>query len=75
MSPLAPLFLEGGIMAKFYVEITETLIKQVEVEAESPEEAERIVRDQYRNGEIEIDYQDFFDWDTFVLPEVGGTNV
>lgn len=62
-------------MPKFYVEITETLIKQVEVEAKSPEEAEGIVRDRYRNGEIEVDYQDFFDWDTFVLPKVGGADV
>ena len=55
------------MMTKYYVDIIETLIKQVELEAGSPEEAERIVRDQYRNGKIELDYRDFFDWETVVV--------
>ncbi len=52
---------------KFTVEITETLQRQVEVTANSAEEAENIVREKYRNEEIVLDYQDFVDNEFKVL--------
>ena len=46
---------------KYQVEITETLQKTIEVEAESEREAISKVEDQYYNGEIELDTSDFID--------------
>lgn len=43
---------------KFEVQITETLQKKVEVEAQSAGEAEAFVRRQYRTGEIVLDSAD-----------------
>lgn len=61
-------------MAKFYVEIVETLIRGIPVEAESADEAERMIEERYANGEIVLDYDDFLDWE-IVVSEVGGTDV
>ena len=46
---------------KYQVEITETLQKTVEVEAESERDAISKVEDQYYNSEIELDASDFID--------------
>lgn len=46
---------------KYQVEITETLQRTVEVEAESESEAINKVKKQYNNGEIELDTSDFID--------------
>ena len=46
---------------KFTVEITETLQRQVEVEARNPDEAEDKVREMYRNEEIVLDSEDYVD--------------
>lgn len=46
-------------MEKYTVAIVEKLIRRVEVEAESPQEAERIVSRQYANGEIVLDAEDY----------------
>lgn len=46
---------------KYQVEITETLQKTVEVEAESERDAISKVEDQYYNNEIELDTSDFID--------------
>ena len=39
--------------------VEETLAKEVEVEAKSPEEAVEIVDKMYQDGKIEIEYGDF----------------
>jgi len=54
---------------KFTVEITETLQRQVEVEAEDEFEAEDIVREMYRNEEIVLDAEDYIDTEFEVLDE------
>ena len=46
-------------MKKFGVTITETLKKKVEVEAETQEEAEQIVTDDWYKGEHVLDADDF----------------
>ena len=46
---------------KYQVEITETLQKTVEVEAESERDAISKAEDQYYNDEIELDTSDFID--------------
>ena len=61
-------------MDKFYVEIVETLIRGIPVEAESAEEAEKMIEERYANGEIILDYDDFLDWE-IVVSEVGDTDV
>ena len=49
-------------MNKIYtIEITETLQKQVKIKANSQEEAERKVREQYQNNEIVLDSNDYID--------------
>lgn len=53
-------------MAKFYVEIIETLIKGVELEAESAGEAERMVEERYAEGDIVLTADDFLDWEILV---------
>ena len=52
---------------KFTVEITETLQRQVEVEAEDAFEAEEIVREMYRNEEIVLDAEDYIDTEFLVI--------
>ncbi|VJD16410.1 DpnD protein [Streptococcus pneumoniae] len=46
-------------MKKYTVEITETLPRLVSIEAEDKYEAERLVREKYKNGEIVLDADDF----------------
>ena len=48
-------------MKVFKVEITETLRKVVEIEAESQDEADTIARERYSNEDIVLDYSDFMD--------------
>ena len=48
-------------MKKYTIEITETLQKQISVEANSYEEAERKVKEQYRNNDIILDSDDYID--------------
>lgn len=48
-------------MGKYEVEITEVLQKQIVVEANSKEEAESIVREQYRNEEVVLSSEDCID--------------
>ena len=47
-------------MKKYTIEITETLTRLVSIEAE------RIVREKYKNGEIVLDADDFQDYDTSI---------
>lgn len=46
-------------MAKFKVNITETLSRTIEVEAESKSDAKDMVRATYDNEDLVLDYSDF----------------
>lgn len=48
-------------MKTYYISITETLNKIVEVHAETSEEALQKAEDAYDNGEVELDYNDYVD--------------
>ena len=48
-------------MKKYQIQITETLQRVVEVEANSYDEAEDKVNEDYRNGDIVLDYNDYQD--------------
>ena len=48
-------------MKTFYISVTETLNKIVEVQAESSEEALRKVEDAYDTDEFELDHDDYVD--------------
>ena len=48
-------------MKTFYISVTETLNKIVEVHAEDSSEALQKAEDAYYNGEIELDYNDMVD--------------
>ena len=48
-------------MKTYYISVTETLNKIVEVQAESSEEALRKVEDAYDADEFELDYNDMED--------------
>ena len=50
-------------MKKFNIEITETLQRQIEIEAEDYDEAMKIIKERYRNGEIILDSNDYVDTD------------
>ena len=50
-------------MDRYKVEITETLQKTVEVEANNKEEALDKVMKMYKNEEVILDYNDFVDLD------------
>ena len=56
-------------MAKFKVEITETLRRVVEVEAIDASEAEDKVKEQWSDSDIVLDYDDF-DGVTFVAKKM-----
>lgn len=48
-------------MKKYTIEITETLQKQVSVEANSYEEAERKVKEKYQNNNIVLNKNNYID--------------
>ena len=50
-------------MKKFNIEITETLQRQIEMEADNYETALAIVKKKYRNSEIILDSNDYIDTD------------
>ena len=50
-------------MKTFYISVTETLKRIVEVHAEDSSEALQKAEDAYYNGEIELDYNDMVDTD------------
>jgi hypothetical protein len=54
---------KGIIMKTFYISVTETLKRIVEVHAEDSSEALQKAEDAYYNGEIELDYNDMVDTD------------
>lgn len=56
-------------MKKYLVEITETLQKQITVQANSREEAEQKVKERYDNEEIILNESDYVDTEFHVLKE------
>jgi hypothetical protein len=46
-------------MKTFIIEITETLQKQIQVEAESKDDAMSIIRNQYKKEDIILDESDY----------------
>ena len=50
-------------MKEFQVEVCETLIRVITVEAQSEEQALEFVRYDYNNAELVLDSDDFFDVD------------
>nr|DAP03327.1 MAG TPA: DpnD/PcfM-like protein [Caudoviricetes sp.] len=47
-------------MKKYEVLVEETLSRMIEVQAEDESEALEIVKEMYKNCEIVLDYEDFF---------------
>lgn len=54
-------------MKKYTIEITETLTRLVNIEAETEYEAERIMREKYKNGEIVLDADDFVGYEAHIF--------
>ena len=52
---------------KYIIEITETLQKQVEVEAQNESEAIRIIKEKYKNEDIILTEQDFIDYEIDII--------
>lgn len=55
-------------MKKYTIEITETLQKQIEVEAETNMDAIEIARKMYRNSEIVLSAEDYIDTEIRAIP-------
>lgn len=50
-------------MKKYYITITETLERTIDIVAESEEEALNIAEEEYKNGEHVLDYEDHVNTD------------
>lgn len=61
-------------MPKFKVEITETLQKQIEIEAETSVEAIRLAKQKYRNSEIVLSADDYIDTEIRAIPSYRSKN-
>ena len=61
-------------MPKFKVEITETLQKQIEIEAETSVEAIRLAKQKYRNSEIVLSADDYIDTEIRAIPSCRSKN-
>ena len=48
-------------MKKYIIEITETLQRQVEIEADNADDAYLLAKEMYRNEEIVLDSEDYID--------------
>ena len=48
-------------MNKYTIEITETLQRQIEIKANSHDEALKIIKEKYKNEEIVLTADDFID--------------
>lgn len=60
---------------KYVVEITETLVKHVVVEADNSGDAEIIANDAYNNEVITLDYNNYFGADFKVLREADESDI
>ena len=52
---------------KYIIEITETLQKQIEVEAQNESEAIKLIKEKYKNEEIILSEEDFIDYEIDVI--------
>lgn len=50
-------------MKKYYITITETLERTIEIVANDENEAKDMAEEQYKNGEIVLDYEDHINTD------------
>ena len=57
-------------MNKYIIEITETLQKQIEVEANSKDDALRLVKSKYKNEEIILDSENYVSTNFNVINEL-----
>ena len=56
-------------MKKYEVEVQEVLSRVVEVEAKNESEAIEKVKEMYKDEDIVLDYEDFFDYEINILRE------
>lgn len=63
-------------MKKYYITITETLERTIEIIANDENEATDMAEEQYKNGEIVLDYEDHIDTDysTYKIEELESEN-
>lgn len=54
---------------KYKIEITETLQRQIEIEANSKEEAEKIAKQKYQNEEIVLSSDDYVNTSISVIEQ------
>lgn len=59
-------------MKKYYITITETLERTIEIVANDENEAKDMTEEQYKNGEIVLDYEDHIntDYSTWKIEEL-----
>lgn len=59
-------------MKKYYITITETLERTIEIIANDEDEAKDTAEKQYKNGEIILDYEDMIDinYSTYKIEEI-----
>lgn len=53
----------------YKIEVTETLQRQIDIEANSKEEAERIAKQKYQNEEIVLSSDDYVDTSISVIEQ------
>lgn len=61
-------------MPTYKIEITETLQRQIEVEASSKEEALKKIKEQYQNQEIVLNENDYVDTEYSYIEKVKNKN-
>ena len=52
---------------KYIIEITETLQRQIEVEAQNESEVINLIKEKYKNEEIILSEQDFIDYEIDII--------
>lgn len=62
-------------MEYYVVKVTETLAREWIVKAENEEEALAKVTERYNNGELNLDYDDYEEYDIEVLREASKNDV
>jgi hypothetical protein len=60
---------------KYVIEIEETLVKHIVIEAENSNEALAIANDAYNNEEVVLDYRDYMDTEFKYLREADEDDV
>lgn len=54
---------------KYIIEITETLQRQIEVEAQNESEAIKLIKEKYKNEEIILSEEDFIDSEIDIIKQ------